>query len=686
MRKILFMLMITVILACPVLGASLRQQQVSFVDEFGDPVTTITSITVFNSGLGTSPTIFSDRAGTITVTNPITTSSTNSTFDQSLGLVRWFQQKPTYKLTVTDGTKTLTIDTQNESDTRFPWYDNYIGTAASLSVNDNQSITVGTDSDYVLAWNNSSAFLRWTPAVDDSRMDIGSTAATSDLNLYGGTTGTDFRWDASENTVELDDNTILAVGDGDDFTISHNGSITTIAGAYSTTGIVTHTVDVIFDGGATDALWDDSEATFHLNDSTVLGFGNTGATPDVEISWDTDSFNILAQAVDMPLEIGAVGTGFDITYFFETAGQFRTDYDGDFINLTDDMEIRFGTGASSDGDIKISSNSASVLQIEQVVLDTGTIVIGVTDRDIPLKWWGETAGDFAQFTGDALQLEDIDIALGDGTKILYGDTIGTGDFSVESTSAVLTYLQVVSDTGEINYGVSDTDIPIKWFAETAADWVYFNADEVEFEDVVLQMMDDTLMHWGDGDDVTMNYDEDGDNDLQITGPITFEGTVTFEGETVLPSNKLLRASVAIADTEMDNLAATPKELVAAVAGSTIEFVSAVFALDWGATAWTEPSAPDDLVVRFTNGSGAIVSHLLDATGFATATEDTVAFVGSNVSDAAGADVASVAVTEANSTNKALVLHNTGAEWTNSGDSQVVVITYYRLHTTAELGL
>ncbi len=275
-----------------------------------------------------------------------------------------------------------------------------------------------------------------------------------------------------------------------------------------------------------------------MNDNTVLGFGNTGATPDVEISWDTDSFNILSQAIDQPMEIGAVGTGFDITYFFETAGQFRTDYDADFINLTDDMELRLGTGASNDGDIKVSSNSSNVLQIEQVVLDTGTIEVGVTDRDIPFKWWAETAGDFALFTGDTLQLEDVDIALGDGTKILYGDTIGTGDFSVESTSAVLTYLQVASDTGEIVYGLSGTDIPIKWFAETAADWVYFNVDEVEFEDVILQMMDDTAIEFGDGDDASIQYDENGTDSLQITGQVSGLRRVT---ETVIANDTLTTA-------------------------------------------------------------------------------------------------------------------------------------------------
>lgn len=105
------------------------------------------------------------------------------------------------------------------------------------------------------------------------------------------------------------------------------------------------------------------------------------------------------------------------------------------------------------------------------------------------------------------------------------------------------------------------------------------------------------------------------------------------------------AEVAITVAEMLALRATPKELVAAPgAGYVLEFLSATAIYDYAA-AFTEST--DDLAVRFTNGSGAIVSTTLDTTGFLTATSDQI-----RTHKAIVTDVTPVA-------NAALVLHNTG---------------------------
>ena len=157
--------------------------------------------------------------------------------------------------------------------------------------------------------------------------------------------------------------------------------------------------------------------------------------------------------------------------------------------------------------------------------------------------------------------------------------------------------------------------------------------------------------------------------------------LTVNGAVTLPNNTLLRAVVDINAAEMSDLEGSPFEILASPAGTdlTYEFVSAVLALDYLSTAWTEPSAPDDLVFRYTDGSGSIVSETIDATGFATATADSVLMVSPIVGVTA-------TFTEAGSTDQSIVLDNTGTDWTNSGNSDVRVIIYYRLHTTAELGL
>ena len=269
MKKILFILMLMAVLACPAMG--LIQHQVTIVDEFGRPVTTITSITVFNSGLGTSPTIFSDRAGDITVTNPITTSSDNSTFDQSVGFVRWFQQKPTYKLTITDGTKTLTVDSLNESDTKFAWYDNYIGTAASLSVDDNQSISVGTQSDWVLSWVNSTNILNWIPASDGTTFNIGSTTVEKQGNFnvfVGGIGGGGLTIDEGNATFVWTGGTASLNNSGSGITNIGNGSTGAVNIGSSTAGVIaidTTSTGTFTTDGALTLTTTDAGADLSLN-------------------------------------------------------------------------------------------------------------------------------------------------------------------------------------------------------------------------------------------------------------------------------------------------------------------------------------------------------------------------------------------------------------------------------------
>ena len=88
----------------------LTKKQISIVDEFDRPVTSITSITVQDVGTSDSKSIYKDKEGQTAITNPITTSSTNTTLVQDAGLFYFWSHLPTFKLVVTDGTASRTID------------------------------------------------------------------------------------------------------------------------------------------------------------------------------------------------------------------------------------------------------------------------------------------------------------------------------------------------------------------------------------------------------------------------------------------------------------------------------------------------------------------------------------------------------------------------------------------------
>ena len=163
--------------------------------------------------------------------------------------------------------------------------------------------------------------------------------------------------------------------------------------------------------------------------------------------------------------------------------------------------------------------------------------------------------------------------------------------------------------------------------------------------------------------------------LDDSGNATHTGTVTAASLTVTgtvtaPTSFLRTETVSITNAEMLALRATPKTLVAAPgAGYTIEFISAQLYFDYTG-AYTETA--DNMAIRFTDGSGTIVSQAIEATDFVDATADTMTNALPKI-DAISAKSAC--------DNKALVLHNTGDGEYGGGNAANVVrvrITY-RVH-------
>lgn len=148
----------------------------------------------------------------------------------------------------------------------------------------------------------------------------------------------------------------------------------------------------------------------------------------------------------------------------------------------------------------------------------------------------------------------------------------------------------------------------------------------------------------------------------------FVNSATSSTVTLGSSEGAAHVKVDITSAEVLALRATPKELVAAPgANKILVFESILLQVNYNSAAYTESS--DNMAVRYTNGSGVIVSSTIEATGFVDATAD--------------ASVRGVAITDAivaNSAaeNKALVLHNTGDGEYASGNSPLVADVFYRV--------
>ena len=141
----------------------------------------------------------------------------------------------------------------------------------------------------------------------------------------------------------------------------------------------------------------------------------------------------------------------------------------------------------------------------------------------------------------------------------------------------------------------------------------------------------------------------------------------------LDASILKYAVVAVTNAQIKAMRAAPVTLVAAPgANKVLQFVSAVLALTYGSNVLTESAA--NMAIRYTDGSGVIVSQAIEATGFIDATANTITNALPKI-DVIAANSASV--------NKALVLHNTGAgEYGgNAGaDTVMSVKIAYRVHT------
>lgn len=446
------------------------------VDEFGRKVTDITSVTIYAPGTTTASTIYMDSALASAITQPMTTSSTNTTL--ASGKFYWWGPEG-WDYTVTDGTNTHTNNGHNAMSASMSRivFPSYLQSISSTTYSDAQSATFGSDSDFVLVGGATADRFTVTPNATDETAAwwFGANLSGVDVFMYAATSGDYVQWDASDESLEfvgtsitLDDDSPLYLGSSTDVTVKYDGS------------------------------------------------GN-----DLDITSTT--------ALD-EITLGATGDGYDVKWWSTTAGDYVLfDYSADAI-LLEDTELFLGDGeglyfgdALGTGDFKIS-DASDVLLIDVVVAGTGEIAIGNDADDVPFTWYGETTGNYVKMTGDQLQIEGAatgaQLALGDGDAILLGDTLGTGDFSISDSSDVLLITQVADGTGSVAFSADGEGMDVKFYGDTASSFMLWDENGNTNGALVLDAADiligdGDILNFGDGTDVTIAYDG-SNNDLDIT--------------------------------------------------------------------------------------------------------------------------------------------------------------------------
>jgi len=139
-----------------------------------------------------------------------------------------------------------------------------------------------------------------------------------------------------------------------------------------------------------------------------------------------------------------------------------------------------------------------------------------------------------------------------------------------------------------------------------------------------------------------------------------------------PTALIKTAKVVNTAAQLKALAATPRTIVPAVAGAFLQLIACAWKFNHGSEVLAEPTAPDDMVIRYDDGAGVIASTspdsgvLICAAADAYATALPVVIEGGAVADLV---------------NVPLVLHNTGDEWTGnaSNDASLETTVLYIEH-------
>lgn len=356
---------------------------------------------------------------------------------------------------------------------------------------------------------------------DDDYLLLGDSATA------GGTTDGTLRWDNSNSVVEIIGSTKF---EGATNTFDGNVAVTgtfSLTGAFSPTSLaLADTKTLVFgDGSDLTISATTTTATMAIAAGSALAITGSGGNT---VTWGATGANI-NNVLYGTLKIGEDATGYDVTFYSDTTGDYclwdqNADTNGAMIFnvsglcINDDTTLRFGTGAAAGaGDFTISCDQTN-LNIAEVSAAGKVINIGVDNKGMDVKIFGETSGSYLLWdqnglTNGALLINAGSLCLADGDKIYFGSPLLTGDFTISATTNVLSIQQVAAGTGEIYNGVDAKGIDETWFAETASAYMKWDQDgntnvgALTFNGSGILMNDDSYIDLGSSSDITILWDQ-----------------------------------------------------------------------------------------------------------------------------------------------------------------------------------
>ncbi|MBU1110737.1 hypothetical protein KKB83_03915, partial [Patescibacteria group bacterium] len=289
-----------------------------------------------------------------------------------------------------------------------------------------------------------------------------------------------------------------------------------------------------------------------VNDDLVLSFG-TG--DDITIQYDANGNSDLQitgvvgfdGAVDMASTLGVAGVSTLAGNVDATAG----------LDVTTAALTAAAGITNSGGEVLVSGGNMQIN--DDLILTFGT------NDDVSLTY-DEDGNDDLQITGAVGFDGAVDMAstLGvTGVSTLAGNVDATAGLDVSGGALTVANQAITQTTGGQVTFAGNVDaaagLDVTTAALTSAAGTTHSGGELLVSGGNMQINDDLVLTFGTDNDVSLNYDEDGNNDLQIIGAVGFDGavdmasTLTVAGVSTLNGNLDLVANTAyIQDIDADS--------------------------------------------------------------------------------------------------------------------------------------
>ncbi|HUX00548.1 MAG TPA: hypothetical protein VMY35_06155 [Phycisphaerae bacterium] len=169
---------------------------------------------------------------------------------------------------------------------------------------------------------------------------------------------------------------------------------------------------------------------------------------------------------------------------------------------------------------------------------TGTMTLGVDATGVDFQLYGDTTLNSMlwDYSDDRLELTAADILLDDDSDLIFG----TGSDFVIDCAVAKTLLFTPAGVDElysVNLGSDQAGIDLALFGTTASTTALWDADAdlLQFDGGDVWLKDDDILLFGDtaSGDAQIQWDADGNNNLQITGAAVFDSAVAFDGAVTL---------------------------------------------------------------------------------------------------------------------------------------------------------